>query len=100
MNLNLDDLPPDLRAKVIAKLDPDDPIRKQATKKGKRSRVGDSKVATDGHCQCGEPFTNVTKWERHSDQLGRGHRRFEIRPPTPDPTSIPPTDPNQEQTTA
>lgn len=86
--LRLDQLPPKLREQVLGKLDENDPARRP-----KRSRAGDSRNATDGWCQCGEHFTSVSAWERHSSEHGRGHRRFElIQPPAVAPATIPEPD--------
>lgn len=35
-----------------------------------------------GSCGCGERFTSYPAWERHSDQLGDGHRRWTVDEPS------------------
>lgn len=48
-------------------------------KPSKRSRAGARDGAPcPGRCQCGEEFPNATSWQRHSDRLGAGHRRWSI----------------------
>ena len=65
--MRLEDLPPAMRRQAEAALNV----------KPKRSRAGDSRVATNGVCWgCGERFTSTAKWEAHSDLTG--HRRFEL----------------------
>lgn len=65
--MKLEDLPPAMQRQALA----------QMGEKPKRSRAGDSRVATDGTCVgCGERFTSTAKWERHSDATG--HHRFEL----------------------
>lgn len=67
MALRLGDLPANLRSQIEAQA---------GTPRRKRNRTGAGATRTDGRCECGEPFTSTTAWERHSDTEGVGHRRF------------------------
>lgn len=73
MSVNLNDLPPALRAQVDAKLD---------TGKRKRTRAG-AGGPIDGHCHtCGEAFNGrgaEKRWEAHVDESG--HARLELVKP-------------------
>lgn len=71
MGIRLEQLPAALRKQVEDKLDK--PAKKRTTQRG-------SSVVCDARCECGEPFTSVTLWERHSDAQGAGHRRLDCLP--------------------
>lgn len=50
----------------------------------KRSRAGTGNgQPCPGRCGCGRQFPKYTAWERHSDELGAGHRRWAIDLPEP-----------------
>lgn len=65
--MRLEDLPPNLRSQVDAKL---------GTSKRKRTTQRGNSVVCDAVCWgCGTRWTSVALWERHSDETG--HRRLE-----------------------
>ncbi len=70
--MKYEDLPPALKARVDAQLAETGqaPARRP---KSRRQAPASSEPA--GRCQCGEAMT-ATRWEKHSDALGDGHRRY------------------------
>ena len=68
--MRLEDLPPAMQAQVREKAG--------IPSKAKRSRSGDSSVHISGVCwECGERFTHLPTWERHTRD-NPGHRRLEL----------------------
>lgn len=66
--MKLNDLPPNLRAQVDAKLG-------TSAKKKRTTQRGQSDVCEASCHGCGERFDRVSKWEAHSD--ASGHRRLD-----------------------
>lgn len=68
--MKLEDLPESMQRQVREKAGIPEPKPKD--------RKGASRTTTDGVCwECGERFTSVTKWERHT-AANEGHRRLEL----------------------
>lgn len=67
--MKLEDLPPNLRAQVDAKL---------GTSKRKRTTQVAIKGEFRGSCHaCGEQFDTNASWERHADERFPGHGRLD-----------------------
>ena len=68
--VRLEDLPPKLREQALQQMN--------RTLPAPKDRKGANRTTTDGVCwECGERFTSVTKWERHT-AANPGHRRLEL----------------------